>query len=337
MKFRIIAVSVFAFLLVVLPIFTLFRQSPKIEKNTTPPFTSKIEQKNVNPFFKEKKVFKVLDDKTKEVIEIEASEYIKGVVLAEVPTSFHSEAIKAQAVAALTFAVRCAEYQKKKPAEYLKGADLSTSYKTHQAYLSKEDGKRIHKDRFEDRWRIISKAVDEVIGEIIVYNDEPIVAAFHSTSSGHTEDAKNVWGGDVPYLKPVDSEGDKASPKYSQQQTIKASDLEKKLKQKYPEISLPQNKALWFKISERTSSNLVSKVSVGNINMTGVKLRTLLELKSACFEVSFKDDTFTFKTLGYGHGVGMSQYGANYLAQKGKNYKEILYHYYSGVEIKKAF
>lgn len=328
-KIILITIS-FILLLALIPTITFFSLKNGIKKQNTKIVYKNTKKTNISN--SNKKTFKIFDDQTKTVKTIDACEYIKGVVYAEVPSSFHIEAIKAQAVAAYTYALRKAEFAKKTPNPLIKGADLSTSYKTHQAYISKEQAQKLNPKNFEKKWGIISKAVESVFGEVMVYNGEIIVAAFHSTSSGVTEDAKSVWGSEVPYLKSVESSGDKNSPKFNQKFVFNSSDVKAKLKQfnnKYNE-NLNANQLI---ITEKTKTGLVSTVKAGNITLSGLEIKSMFSLASASFNIIKDGDNYVFSTYGYGHGVGLSQYGANYLANRGQNYKQILKHYYTNIDI----
>ncbi len=278
-------------------------------------------------------IYKVYDVSSDKVLSLKASDYIKGVVGAEIPASYETEAIKAQAVAANTYALRI--IAQNNTDESLKGASLSTDPNKYQAYKSKKQLKKIYGADFEKNYKKISDAVDEVIDQVIVYNDEPIAAVFHAVSAGMTENSEDVWGNSVSYLKSVKSEKDKTSPDYSSTVSFKASEVKSKLKNSYEILKLPLFKSNWFKITTRSNAGSVEKIKIGNIEAAGQDIRLIFSLHSSNFTVSYKNDVFTFETKGYGHGVGLSQYGANELAKQGKSYKEILTHYYTGVTIKK--
>ncbi|WMJ22443.1 stage II sporulation protein D [Paludicola sp. MB14-C6] len=276
----------------------------------------------------------VLNHKTGEVMKLDPANYIKGVVAAEMPIAYHAEALKAQAVAAHTYALRQIDAELKNPSPELKGAYLSTDFEKGQAYISVEELKEKWGKNYEINYKKLSDAVDSVINEILVYEDKPILAAFHSISGGITESAKTVWGKDVSYLVPVKSEGDELSPNYETKTTLTASEVEHAFTQKYKDIKFDKDKTKWFQILKRSDSKTITEIQVGSEKMNGKDVREVLNLKSSNFEVAFANESFTFTTNGYGHGVGMSQYGADYLARQGKTYHEILLHYYSGVTVK---
>lgn len=278
-------------------------------------------------------IYKIYNHKTDEVMELTPAEYIKGVVAAEMPISYHIEALKAQAVAAHTYALRQIDAELKNPTPELKGAFLSTDYEKGQAYISPEELKEKWGKNFDVNYKKLSTAVDSVINEILVYEDKPILAAFHSISGGITESAQTVWGKEVSYLTPVLSEGDELSPNFENKVVLTAKEVEHALTAKYKDIQLDNDKSKWFEIVKRSDSKTITEIKVGSLTLTGKDVRELFHLKSANFEVTYENDNFTFITNGYGHGVGMSQYGADYLARQGKTYQEILLHYYTGVSI----
>lgn len=261
---------------------------------------------------------------TGEIVSIPVAEYLKGVVAAEMPISFEEEALKAQAVAAHTYALRL----------YQKNGVLSDDPSICQAYQSTEQLKEKYKENFDKNWEKISCAVDEVAGKILTYDQQPIAAVYHSMSAGMTESSKAVWGGDLPYLQPVDSSLDKLNPNFKTQTSLSADWTKQKLSEAFPGCNLSGNPSSWIQIISYDPSGYVADVSVGGVQTTGTKVRSALGLKSAHFSVDMSDkSTFVFTTEGNGHGIGMSQYGANAMAQNGASYAEILQHYYPGATL----
>ena len=180
----------------------------------------------------------------------------------------------------------------------------------------------------------VEAAVDAVLEEILCYQDAPIIAAFHSLSTGVTEDAAQVWGSAVPYLVPVDSPADCDAPKYREEVTLTADVVKEKLLTAVPELKLSDQPGDWFGEAKRTDSGTVCTMQVGDQSLGGQTLRGAFGLRSAAFTLSLEGDSFTFVTKGYGHCVGMSQYGANAMAAEGSSYADILAHYYPGTELK---
>ena len=274
-------------------------------------------------------LIKALNPETNEIIEDAFEDYIKGVLGAEMPASFEPEALKAQAVAARTYA-----YKKIKDSQV--SNDISELNNIGQAYESVDELKNKWGANFDKYYDKISDAVNDTYGEIMVYNDEPILAVFHSTSNGKTEDAKNVWGSDVEYLKSVDSSFDINAPGYEESTRIPASTVMGKLQEYDKTLILTQTRLLdQMQIVERSSSGYILKIQVGNKYFTGRQIREILGLKSSCFSISQDGDNIIFTTKGYGHGAGMSQYGANFMAKDGYTYDKILEHYYQNIKITK--
>lgn len=324
----------FVAVILIIPAFAFVGQSPApapADDQSRPAVPDALTEKD----YENNNFYRIQNHKTGEVMSLTPADYIKGVVAAEMPASYHSEALKAQAVAAHTYALRQIDAELKEPDESLNGAYLSTDPDHFQAYLSVDEMKDLWGNHFEVYYKKLSDAVDAVIDEAITYENEPIIAAFHSISGGTTESAENVWGQPVNYLKPVDSEGDELSPDYETGILLKQEEVSHALTQKYPDIQLGDNPAEWFSITSRSDSGTVLELTAGNRTMSGRELRELLKLKSANFTLSYENGSFAFDTLGAGHGVGMSQYGADYLARQGKSYREILTHYYTGVSIVK--
>ncbi|MDE5859593.1 MAG: SpoIID/LytB domain-containing protein, partial [Oscillospiraceae bacterium] len=179
------------------------------------------------------------------------------------------------------------------------------------------------------------EAVSATEGLILVYEGEPIVAAFHSTSGGRTESAEVVWGNPVDYLVPVESSDDEKSPSYLDEQIFTADEISSRIGKAYPEADFSSPAEEWVEIKETSASGTVTEMTVGGAKLTGTDFRSMFSLRSANFTIVYNSDEgkFYITTKGYGHGVGLSQYGANAMAEKGSDFKEILLHYYTGAEI----
>lgn len=285
-------------------------------------------QKSVNasiklPDVSPVKTFKILRSATSEVEEISYEDYIFGVVAAEMPALYEAEALKAQAVAAHTFAL----YRKTSNSE--KGYDVTDDFTLDQAFISKTEAREKWGENADEYTEKIKTAVIETQNLALTYNGEIALAVYHAISSGKTEDCQNVWGGNKPYLTSASSIGDKLSPNYISTKTVTLAEI----KALFPDLKLTDNTADYFKSIQKTDAGTVKTLKICNNEVTGADLRQKLELRSACFDVSCKDGNFTFTVYGYGHGVGMSQNGANYMAQQGADFKEILLHYYNGCKI----
>lgn len=270
-------------------------------------------------------------DKQK-VEEMDINEYLKCVVAAEMPADFEEEALKAQAVAARTYLyAHIEEAEKGNVTESHNGAPICTDSKHCQAYIS-EEKRRESWDDADNKWNKISKAVEDTTGQIMTYNGEIISAVFHSTSSGTTEAAVDVWGSEVPYLQSVPSAGDEQSPKYKSELTVSEEEFKNTVSEKIE--GTDWSKGLFSNINRSETGGIVS-IDVGGVNIKGTELRNLFSLRSTNVDIVQKDGNVVMSVKGYGHGVGMSQYGANYMASQGKKYDEILKTYYSGIKIEK--
>lgn len=276
----------------------------------------------------------VLIDGTPRNMDIE--EYLLGVIAAEMPASFEDEALKAQAVAARTYTT----YKKgleTKDASHA-GADVCDDFRHCKAYIDiKNEKQDVWKNNTEMYYNKIKNAVDETSGEIITYKEKPIIAAFHSVSSEKTENAKDVWGSETPYLVSVDSPGGELSKKFKAELSFTRADAESKIKAKYPDIILEEDSSKWFKNSSRSVAGGVIDVGLGNTRVKGSVVREIFGLNSTNFTLEFSGDDIIFKTTGYGHGVGMSQYGAQSMALDGSTYIDILKRYYTDTNITKIF
>ena len=253
--------------------------------------------------------------------------YVIGVVAAEMPADFEIEALKAQALTARTYIVKQMVSQNKVglPA----GADTADT-ELHQVYKNDEELKRIWGADYNWKIKKVTEAVHQTAGQILTYNGQPITATFFSTSNGYTENSEDYWSGSFPYLRSVQSPWDKSSPKFSDQKVFSISDFENKLG-----VKLADKNSVGT-ITERTAGKRVGKVKINGKELTGKEIREKLGLKSSDFAWTVKGDNVVINTKGYGHGVGMSQYGANGMASDGKNYQDIVKHYYQGVEISAA-
>lgn len=273
------------------------------------------------------------------IVEMSLEDYVKGVVAAEMPAEFEIEALKAQAVAARTYAAKNMVLFGGGGVPDRPGADVSTDHRQGQAWSSVTQLKnRWGAFHYERYWSKVSRAVDETRGLIVVYNGEPINAVFHSTSGERTASAKEVWGFDYPYLQSVVCTWDKKSPRYSDSKEYSLAELEQRLGPEAGVVAAAQGgSGTVGQIIDRTDSGRVDKIRLGSKTFSGIDLRQKLELRSANFTVDFKGDKAIFKTTGYGHGVGLCQYGANGMAKEGWDFRRILTYYYTGVGIKNIF
>ena len=280
--------------------------------------------------------YKVLDIESGKVLKVPVRDYVIGAVCAEMPASFGEEALKAQAVAAHTYAERQRLREMESPDGELKGADFSNDTEKYQGYYTKEQIKEVFGEHFEENYKKIAAAADEVLPYIITYEDTPIIAAFHSMSPGFTESAENAWGAPVDYLVEVDSRTDLTAPKFREDKRFKAAELKAALEAAFDDVTLGDDMTQWLKVLTVSDSGTVLEASVEGHNVTGGQVRSALDLRSAAFEVRCEPDEVVITTKGYGHGVGMSQYGADAMAAEGKSWRDILDHYYPNCTISKS-
>lgn len=269
--------------------------------------------------------FRILDRQTGAINDIAVVDYLYGAVAAEMPPTFHPEALKAQAVASYTYALYCHQH----PADE-SGADFSANPGDWEGYIAKEQMLARYPDVGQAYWQTITDAVDTVSRYILTYEQEPILAAYHAMSAGATEFASNVWNGSLPYLVPVESTGDTLAPNYESTVSYTATQAREILSQAYPGISLGGDTRGWFQIASRSPSGYVLSLQAGGLTISGKEFRSLLGLRSSNFTITPAAESFTITTYGYGHGVGLSQYGADYMARQGSSCAEILAHYYPG-------
>lgn len=279
-------------------------------------------------------VFRLYDEESASIQEVSERDFLIGTLSAEMPISYHLEALKAQAVAAYTYYSYQRQASREHPDEAIQGADFSSTPWGFPIYYSAEQLKEKWGDAFDSTYEKYAEAVDAVLGKRICYDGQPIMAVYHAISSGTTESAEVQWGTAYSYLASVPSPGDKLSPSYESTVTKTAEELSAALTAVNGELALEGDPAAWIPGAPSLSSaGTVLSLTVGNQSFTGNQLREALGLRSACFTVGYAEGTFTFTVHGYGHGVGMSQYGADYMARQGADYEEILKAYYTGVEI----
>ena len=283
----------------------------------------------------------VLNHRNNEEMQLGLEEYIVGVVAAEMPVTFELEALKAQAIAARTYTIRRMKQFGAQPNEKHPQCDVCTEFAHCQAWISKEDRLQAWK---EDKnlsivdhvklWNKLIEAITATSGEIITYNNQPIDPLFFSSCGGKTENSEEYFTATLPYLRSVSSEYEKHSPHMESKVKMTVNEFITKLKTKVPDIKIDEkNIEKEIKILKKTEGGKIASIQIGNKTLQGRETREALGLKSSDFTVEIKDKEMTFTVIGYGHGVGLSQYGADGMAKEGSNYQEIIKHYYQGVEI----
>ena len=266
-------------------------------------------------------IIRVKDEKTGIINEVPFEDYIKGVVAGEMPATFELEALKAQAVASRSYAMYQMTATKDKEYDV-----LNTT--ANQVYLTDQELKENWKEEYPEKINKIKEAINETSGEYLTYEGKVINAMFFSTSVGATENSEEVFVSALPYLRSVDSKWDEASPAYTDTYTFTLEEFYKKLNLQY-------NQTLTIEVTSKTSTGRTRTLKINGTEINGRDLATKLNLRSNYFDIVQNENNVTITTKGFGHGVGMSQYGANGMAKEGYKYDQILKHYYQNTEIKK--
>lgn len=272
------------------------------------------------------RTLRVLDGDT--VTEMSFSDYLQGVLRAEMPASFQEDALRAQAVAARTYTY----YKMQNGGNHGDTADICTDHSCCQAFLGKDRaaenwGKNA--ERYEAK---IENAVSATDGQVMLYGGAPILAVFHSSSAGETWNSGEVWAQDLPYLQSVSSPEGEGVPNYYSTVELTEAEFREKFLAARPEADLSGPASGWIRDPVMDGVH-VESVTIGGVSVSGPSVRSIFGLRSASFTAEARDGKITFYVTGYGHGVGLSQYGANAMAEAGSTWREILEHYYTGVTI----
>lgn len=250
------------------------------------------------------------------ILNIELEEYLIGVVAGEMPASFSIEALKAQSVIARTYTLKAIKQNKK----------LTDTVST-QVYIDNNEMRSKWGNDYDKYYNKIKEAVLNTKGMYITYNNDYIDAVYFSTSNGYTEDSKYVWGNDIPYLKSVESKWDIGTTSYTKE-VFKSFDEVSNI------LGYQVNESIKIDNIERNESNRIISININDKTYSGINIRTMFKLNSTDFNIEVTDDGLKFITYGYGHGVGMSQYGSNGMAKEGYSYQDIIHYYYQNVQIK---
>lgn len=305
------AIAVLMFLLFAIPLLLLKNGENKLEKDVVPSTDLPIE---------------VYMTDTNKVVTMNLEDYILGVVAGEMPASFHLEALKAQALAARTYTMlRMRQFGGSGCSKH-PGAEICTDSAHCQAY---RDPATVKKDLDK-----LKEAVYGTAGEVIVYDNKLIDAVFHSTSGGKTENSEEIWSTKVPYLRSVESQYEERSPKYIAQQEVSIDNFIQGIKKLDSEVNInKKNIKNEINILERSEGGRITKIKIGNKTFNGMDVRNVLGLNSSNFDYSVGSNSILFTVIGNGHGIGLSQYGADGMARNGSGYRDIVMHYYQGVDI----
>lgn len=271
----------------------------------------------------------LLDRQTDTLIEVPLKEYLIGAAACEMPALYEKEAIKAQIIAVHSYYLYCQENP-----DHLSKGYIEVDEKKMSGYASPNRLMEYWQMDYYDYYAKFQRCADEVIDQVLTYDGTPALTSYYAVSCGKTADSKDVWGQRLPYLVSVDSSHDQISDSYLQIKTIEKDIMFSLLRLNYPNISLDESRPEgWFGDVVYSDSGYASYVTIGSDMVPADQLRDVLGLPSACMMIFYEDETFSIATKGYGHGVGLSQFGANQLSQQGKKYNEILRHYFPGTEL----
>lgn len=329
MKHFLILILASAVIMLILPVAALKEFAPSTDKSTNSHIISTTEN-TVNDDNQQQKddTITVFLSSQNQNVEMDMFEYICGSVAAEMPLAYHEEALKAQAVTCYTNALRL-----KLNSEKTNNADISDNTAIHQGYINEAERKAKWGNDFEKYESKLKNVVNSVENQAIYYNEQLIVAAFFAISCGKTESSGNLWSESVPYLTSVESQGDCLSPQYATSVSFSLDEFVSKMKNTKAEFNI-NSLTNAVAITKTSPTGTVLKAEINGNSYTGEEIRSIFSLRSPVFTITSTDSSITFNVLGYGHGIGMSQYGADYFARQGYTYKDILMHYYTGVVIK---
>lgn len=271
--------------------------------------------------------FPVEDQSAGKVVQLSRREYVLGAVAAEMPVSWPDEALKAQAVAAHTYALYCRDH-----AALQSGAWLTVDPARRQGCLTEPVLRSYWGTAYEQNYARLSALVDEVLNDLLFYDNAPACTSYFAISNGRTEASENVWGTALPYLIPVDSGTDLSADNYQYTAVFSAAQVQQAFSglDITADLAAPES---WFGPVEQTSSGYTKSLTVCGQTVSGTALRQALGLRSTCFTVQYQSGNFSFTTRGYGHGVGLSQWGAKAMAEQDADYADILAHYYPGTQL----
>jgi len=335
MKSKIILISVFFILMLTIPFLSKFINVKGSIEQIKAAFSEKLSDRK--DILKDEKVsgFKVLDESTGEILDINIRDFLLRSVACEMDPDFETEALKAQTVAAFTYFKNLQKKQKINPSGELKGCDFKVNSENKIYYMKEETLKEKWGENYEKYREKFSNIIESVLGEVLKKDGEYIEALYFSISSGNTENIKDVFGGEESYLVSVPSPYDKFSSGYLSKKEVTIKEFIETIENKLNKTGIISDQDNMIGQVEKTKTGMVKNIQIGNENIAGRKIREFFNLRSANFDLERVDDKMIFTVRGYGHGVGMSQYGANEMAKQGATYSQILCWYYKGVNLEK--
>lgn len=272
--------------------------------------------------------FKILDTKSGKIVTADDRSFLYGAIATEMSPDAQPEALKAQGVAAYTYYSRLREQQKISPTSTLNGADFSADTQGWQIYVTKEQMKTRWGNQFDANYNKLTPVVNSIFGQVLKSDGDLADTTYYAISSGNTETAEDIWGGKRSYLVSVASPGDVFAGGYETTVTMTADQFKAAMLKSAPKANLAGDASSWVGEIKRTASGSVKTILIGGTSITGNDARSAFGLRSANFVVTYASGSFTFVVKGYGHGVGMSQVGAEYMATQGSTYQQILTWYY---------
>ena len=272
----------------------------------------------------------IYDNSTDSVLKLDIKDYLIGAAACEMPALYEENAIKAQMVAIHSYYLYCQQNP-----DQLENGYIQVDEENLKGYASSARLMELWQMDYYDYYAKFERCADEIIDQIITYNNQPAMAVYHAVSCGKTADSKDVWGESIPYLVSVDSTADQVSSNYMKIKEFSKDAMYSLLRINYPNIPIDEeNPQDWFGDVIYTDSGYASFVKVGTDMVPAGQIRDVMGLQSSCLMIFYEDETFSIATKGYGHGVGLSQHGANQMSASGSDYRQILAHYYPGTQLK---
>ncbi len=290
-------------------------------------------ESEIEQSYEEQEVFLILNEATNEVESVTAMEYALGAVMAEMPPDFHIEALKAQSLCALTRARYLKKLYENGKGSF-KNCHFSQNPDFNEGFIREKNAEKIYRQNTDIYLNKMKEAANFALRREITYEGEPILAAYHAMSAGFTEDCENVWDKKVPYLVKRESRGDTLAENFEANMIISYADMKNILQRAFPDGNFQDgNEKSWIEPQIISKGGYVEKCLAGGCETDGKTIRQLLSLRSASFVISAADNSFGITTKGYGHGVGLSQTGADFMARQGKTAEEIIEYYYKGAQV----
>jgi len=280
---------------------------------------------------KEDKFVTLMDSNSGKLMEIPLKDYLIGAAACEMPALYNQEAIKAQMIASHSYYLYCQQHP-----DWLENGYITADIKNMKGFADSGRLMEFWQMDYYTYYEKFEKCAEEVMDMVVTYDGQPALTSYYAVSCGKTADSKEVWGQSLPYLISVDSRQDGISDSYMKITEIPKDNMYSLLRLNYPNIDIDNLEAeKWFGDVIYTQSGYASYITVGSDMVPAGQIRDVMKLPSTCMMIFYEDEVFSIATKGYGHGVGLSQHGANCMALEGKNYKEILAHYFPGTKVEK--